>query len=451
MKYFVPALLFLFFALSVFSQKPAEVTATTTYLRKSPDYNSEKIKTLQKGEKISIEKSREASGWYFVSTDNGQLKGWIRRDAVSLDANETKPVQITVKPTEILQRQSRVAATPNSAPKSSVKTDTKIPEKKSEPTPENLTRSSTKTETTSASQTPDEDNEVLRIETAEVSLYVRVVEQNNRPVKNLRQEDFRVYEDEVLQPVTSLTVAEVPIINALVIDNSRSLRSQLTKVIEAGKILVGTNKPNDESTVVRFTSSDKIEVMQDFTPDKFLLKNALENMFVEGGQTAIIDAIYLTAERLGKYKMSESKDDAKLRTLILVSDGDDRAGKFSEQKLFDLLRRSNVQIYAVGFVNNLAETPDANGINRQEKAKDFLTRLAKETGGKVYFPNSQDELPQIAADISGEMRTQYLLSYAPTNEGGKSDLRKIRVEISDGANNQKRTAVTRSSRNILPK
>jgi Ca-activated chloride channel family protein len=248
-----------------------------------------------------------------------------------------------------------------------------------------------------------------------------------------------------------LTTAEVPVINALVIDNSRSLRAQLGKIIDAGKIIISTNRPKDESVIVRFVSKDKIEVIQDFTTNKNSLNNALDNLFVEGGQTAIIDAVYQTAKKLEEFQKSQKKEDVKLRALILVSDGDDRGSSNNEQQLFQLLRQSQVQIYAVGFVNDLSRESDASGISRQEKAKSFLMRLVQETGGKVYFPDSIDELPQIASDISGEMRTQYLISYAPTNENRGGTFRKIKVEIADGTNKEKRTAITRAGRTTAPK
>ncbi len=111
-----------------------------------------------------------------------------------------------------------------------------------------------------------------------------------------------------------------------------------------------------------------------------------------------------------------------------------------------MLRKSQVQIYAVGFVNNLSKEPDVNGINPQEKAKSFLNRLAQETGGKVYFPNSISELQQIATDISSEMHTQFLISYIPTNEKRDGSFRKIKVLVDNGANKEKRIAITRTGR-----
>ena len=79
-----------------------------------------------------------------------------------------------------------------------------------------------------------------------------------------------------------------------------------------------------------------------------------------------------------------------------------------------------------------------------------MERLASETGGKSYFPNSVNELNDIARDISSELRTQYLLSYAPTNERGDGTARNIKVTVNDGAGNQKRIAITRTGRIASP-
>lgn len=297
-----------------------------------------------------------------------------------------------------------------------------------------------------AEPTPEEDEGELIIETEVVGLDVRVVDRNNRPISNLTQNDFKVYEDNVLQTIDSFTKAEVPTNYSLVIDNSGSLRLQLEKVIEASKIIVGTNRPDDETSVIRFVSRDKISIEQNFTPNKEDLYYALDNLFVEGGQTAIIDAIYLAAEQVNEYEKSRNRDDKKRRALILVSDGEDRDSYYNEQQLFDLLRETNVQIYVVGFISELSKEGGFISKSPQAKAKSFLERLAQETGGKAYFPNALGELNGIAADIASELRTQYLVSYYPTNTKKDGTFRSIRVVVSDGPNKQKRIAVTRSGR-----
>jgi len=457
MKIFITVILTSFCTFSVFAQKQAEVVVTSTFLRKLPDSNSEKVQTVQKGDRITLEKGQDSNGWYFVSVSDRTVKGWIRKDTVG---SVVKAETVKQMPqTQVIPIPKRVVSTPapiakealagNQSPSQAPITEATAAVS---PSPSSPSPSISPMPSPAASPAPvEEEEEVLRVETEEVSLNVRVVDGNNRSVSNLNQTQFEVYEDNVLQPITSLTTVEVPIINAFVIDNSRSLRSQLEKVIEAGKILVSKNRPQDESAIVRFVSKDKIEVVQDFTKNKISLDNALNNLFVEGGQTAIIDAVYLTARKVEQHQNSRKNDDQKLRALIVVSDGDDRDSFNSERQLFDLLRESNVQIYAIGFADNLSKEADASGTNRQEKAKNFLTRLSQETGGKVYFPNSIDELPQIAADISSELRTQYLISYVPTNETRDGTFRKIKVVVTEGANKEKRNTITRSGRTSAPR
>ncbi len=301
----------------------------------------------------------------------------------------------------------------------------------------------------SVSPAPEDDDEVIKIETEEVNLNVRVISRANRPVNNLRQDEFKVYEDNVLQPVTSFTRAEVPTNYSLVLDNSGSLRTQLDKIIEAGKIIINTNKPEDESSVIRFVSSDKIEIVQDFTPSKTDLNEALDNLYVEGGQTAIIDAVYLAAEKVDQYEKTRNPNDKKRRALILVSDGEDVSSFYKEQQLFDLLREADVQIFTVGFVNELSKEGGFIGKSKQSKAKEFMERLARETGGKSYFPNSINELGGIAQDIASELRTQYIVSYSPTNDKKDGSFRNIKVVIDDGSNKEKRIAITRTGRNAV--
>lgn len=413
------------FAFPAFAQRQAEVTVTSTYLRRSPDYKAEKLLTLSKGEKVTIEKSDGARGWSYVSTANG-TKGWILTPTIQTIKNAEKIIKKTPSPIQNQPATATKSANPSN----------ETPTVSLSPTPAATPRAT------------ENDNEVLKIETEEVSLNVRVVNAANRPVADLKETAFKVYEDGAAQPITSISKTEVPIFNALLIDNSRSLRSQLGKVIEAGKILAGTNNPRDETAVVRFVSSNKIEVIQEFTPNMARINNALDNLFIEGGQTAIIDAVYKTAEMVQKYQNSQKKEDVKLRALILVTDGDDRGSQYDERLLFELLRNSYVQIYAIGFTDDLSDAPDSEtGISRRQKARNFLTRLAEETGGKVYFPDSIDWLNEIALEISGELRTQYVLTYAPTNTTRDGGFRKIKVEINDGAAGEKRTAITRTGRN----
>ena len=169
-----------------------------------------------------------------------------------------------------------------------------------------------------------EDTDVIKIETELVNINVRVVDRLSRPIGNLKRGEFKIYEDNVLQEIDFFSQSEVPTNYSMVIDNSGSLRSQIEKVIEASKILIGSNRPSDETSVIRFVGRDKIEILQDFTPNKDDLEYALENLHIDGGQTALRDAIYLASDRVTEYEKTANGDDGKRRALILITDGEDR-------------------------------------------------------------------------------------------------------------------------------
>lgn len=295
-----------------------------------------------------------------------------------------------------------------------------------------------------------DEGATIKIDANLVNLQVRVIDRYNTPINNVRQEDFKVYEDGVLQPIFQVTREEVPISYGLAVDNSGSMRSQIDKVIEAAKDIVNSNKPGDETFLVRFVSNDKIETLQDFTPNKQSLMDALDSMYIEGGQTAIIDAVYLSAEHVSTYKKSDF-DDRRRRALILVTDGEERNSFYKKDQLFAKLREEDVQIFVIGFVNELDK--DNGGMIRKssrEEAVNFINRLAKETGGRAFFPNSLSELPSIANEIVRDLRTQYIVSYNPTNKTRDGSFRSIRVAVADGAGGEKRIALTRTGR-IAPK
>jgi Ca-activated chloride channel family protein len=299
---------------------------------------------------------------------------------------------------------------------------------------------------------PEEDideGSIVRVNTELVTLNVRVIDRNNRPINNVSQTEFHVFEDGVPQPIDYFTREEVPISYGLAVDTSGSLRSQLQAVIDAGKTIVNSNRSGDETFLVRFISSDKIETVQDFTSNNDLLIDGLDSLYVEGGQTAIIDAVYLTAEHVAEYKKGDDND-RRRRALILITDGEDRSSVYTQEKLFALLREADVQIYVIGFVNELDKEGGLIRKSPRDKAVNLINKLATETGGRAFFPQSLSELPQIANEIVRDLRTQYVLAYNPTNKARDGSFRSIRVAVDEATSRDKRIALTRNGR-IAPK
>jgi Ca-activated chloride channel family protein len=316
-----------------------------------------------------------------------------------------------------------------------------------------------RTQPTAEPDAPQEDSnqevdpdEIVTIDTSLVTLHVRVVDRNNHPINDVTNADFRVFENGVAQDVQFVTREEVPITYGLVVDNSGSLRNQIAQVVEAGKTIVESNKPGDETFVVRFISSDEVKIMQDFTADKQALGDALDDMFIEGGQTAVVDAVYLAAEHASERRRNtgDPAEDKRRRALILVTDGEDRNSFYKTEQLFESLKEEDVQIYVIGFVNELEKERGFISKSKRDKAVSLLDRMARETGGRTFYPTSLSELPGIAEQITKDLRTQYLISYRPLTKGRPGEFRPVRVAVADGRGGEKRIAVTRSGYTAKP-
>ncbi len=296
--------------------------------------------------------------------------------------------------------------------------------------------------------TPPEElsgDEIIRINSELVQLHVRVIDRNNKPIGNVSKGEFHIYEDGVPQTIEAFSREEVPISYGLAVDTSASLRSQIQSVIDAGKTIVNSNKPGDETFLMHFVSSDKIQTEQDFTDKKDLLIDALDNLYVEGGQTAVIDAVYLSAEHITEYKKSD-ENDRRRRALIVITDGEDRNSFYKPEQLFARLREEDVQIYVIGFVNELDKEAGFIRKSPREKAVALINKLASETGGRAFFPESISELPQIANEIVRDMRTQYVIAYNPTNKAQDGSYRAIKVSVDQPSESEKRIALTRNGR-----
>ncbi|OLE54998.1 MAG: hypothetical protein AUG51_04990 [Acidobacteria bacterium 13_1_20CM_3_53_8] len=308
--------------------------------------------------------------------------------------------------------------------------------------------------TPSPSPSPDNGEEVdpdaiVRVNTDLVTLNVRVVDRNNRPINDARQNQFHVFENGVEQPIEFFSTEEVPITYGLVVDNSGSMRSQIDTVIEAAKTIINSNRPGDETFIERFVDREKIEVVRDFTANRQDLMDGLDDMIIEGGQTAVIDAVYLGADHVANYKKSNDQDDRRRRALILVTDGEDRESFYNQDRLFQALREEDVQIFVIGFVNELDREGGLIRKSPRDRSVALINRLASETGGRAFFPNSLSDLPDIARQITHDLRTQYVVSYNPTNKLRDGSFRPIRVAVDD-AQGQHRVAITRTGRYATP-
>jgi len=266
-----------------------------------------------------------------------------------------------------------------------------------------------------------------------VVLHVRVTDPTDKAVRDVPQTAFQVTEDGVPQKIELFMNEEIPLTYGLMIDSSGSLHDQFEAIVNATRNIVSANKDSDETFLVRFISSDKIETLQEFTTDKKQLLDGLDSLYIEGGATALLDAIYLSADHLAKHPTPAGQ--LRRKVLILVTDGDERTSYYKKEQLFKLLASTDTQMFTIGFTKDLKPA-------QRDKAVKLLTQLASETGGRTFFPGSKDELQRISADIINDIRTQYVIGYVPA-AGAKNSFHKVLVSINQGAEQDKRVAITR--------
>ena len=267
--------------------------------------------------------------------------------------------------------------------------------------------------------TPGEDR--IKIDTDLVNLDVTVIDQKNNPIGNLKKEDFIVYEDQVKQTIESLSREEVPVSFGMVIDTSGSMRSKLQSVSDAALLLIKEMRSDDEAFIASFKAEP--ELIQEFTANKLALEETIGALYTMGG-TALLDAIIATAD----YAQEEGK--RRRKALIVISDGYERNSSVKEREVMEAIKEDEVQVYLVGFIDE-GEEKDLSGKPAGKQAKDLLSRIADDSGGRAYFPKDIREIPAIAAQISKDLRAQYVISYYPSNEKRDGAFRTIQVDVNN--------------------
>jgi Ca-activated chloride channel homolog len=158
--------------------------------------------------------------------------------------------------------------------------------------------------------------------------------------------------------------------------------------------------------------------MQPFTVNLEEIQNRLT--FTQShGRTALLDAVYL-----GLHEMKKARNPRK--ALLVISDGGDNNSRYSENEIKNLVKEADVQVYAIG----IYEPMGARGRTSEEAAGPaLLSEIATQTGGRQYQVDNLNELPDVAAKIGVELRNQYLLGYAPSNQEHDGKYRRVEVKL----------------------
>ena len=258
------------------------------------------------------------------------------------------------------------------------------------------------------------EDSTFSLEVQRVVLYATVHEGKAGIVGDLQKENFEVAEDGVIQKILSFSHQDLPVATAILVDNSKSMMNKRNEVIAAAKAFVRASNPGDEMFVIHFNEKLTYGLPPDvaFTSDQEQLSQALDRMNLDG-QTRLYDAILEALKHLKDSKLTK-------KALMVISDGGDN---MSLSKDADVIREADLSgalFYGIGIYDPM--DGDANpGVMR---------KLAQATGGEVFFPNDVSEVQQLCENIARDLRSQYMISYAPPEKpAGASSYRKIRVRV----------------------
>jgi Ca-activated chloride channel homolog len=253
-----------------------------------------------------------------------------------------------------------------------------------------------------------------------INLNLSVTDARNNFVTDLGEKDFSVFEDGIRQDLSLFTHENLPISMALLIDVSASMDEKLPQARAAATRLLKTLREQDLAQVVQF--NDRATVLQDFTADRALLVAAVSKTLASG-PTALHNALYIALKELGKQKKA---GEVRRRAIILLTDGEDTASLVSDEQVLELARKTEINIYAISLRPNRAQDRMRQAFSQAEY---LLTALTRDTGGRVFFPNSLSELDAVYDRIAEELRTQYSLGYVSSNRRKDGKWRRIVVRI----------------------
>jgi VWFA-related protein len=256
----------------------------------------------------------------------------------------------------------------------------------------------------------------IRIDTNVVLIPVTVTDPLNRFVTGLDQDSFKVFEDKSEQKLVSFGSEDAPLSIGIVFDTSGSMGPKLDKSRQAVSEFFKTANPEDEAFLVEF--NDRPELVTGVTHNLEEIQNRLT--FTQSkGRTALLDGVNLALHTMRKAHNPR-------KALVVISDGGDNSSRYTETEIKNLVKESDVQIYAIGIyesVQNRGRTPE------ELAGPGLLTDLSEPTGGRHFVVENLNELPDVAAKIGIELRNQYVLGYSPTNQVRDGKYRKVSVKL----------------------
>jgi VWFA-related protein len=282
-------------------------------------------------------------------------------------------------------------------------------------------------------------------------------------VPGLRQQDFRIFEDGVEQPIAYFEASSAPARVALVIDASPSVLRDSEEMKQASDTLIDALAPLDQAAVVDFSAHTYLQLP--FSDVREQIRSAVGRVDVRAllgdtGGSNIYEAVYLAASELFPGHTGR-------KAILLLTDGQDSGlgltldpmsaepapGRAGNRLTFDDVARKlaaeDIQIFAVSTENRpkvmtlewLAAHDDTTLITPQARRLGipaytlYLAELVRRSGGQLYFLRETETMADTFRKIAQKIRAEYNLGFYPaaaaSGEGARPGWHSLGVEVRD--------------------
>jgi Ca-activated chloride channel homolog len=257
-----------------------------------------------------------------------------------------------------------------------------------------------------------QDQPIFRSAVRTVPIYATVLDAGGRLVPDLEESNFSVFDNGKPAEVALFSSEPQPFTAVVMMDTSASMTANLKLLNRAAEQFLLRLLPVDRAQVGAF--NDKIQLSGTFTNDRDELIAALDDLYF-GNPTRLNDAIATSLDAL------QGIDGR--RVILVFTDGEDTASRTRFGTVLDRARDEEVMVYSIGL-----ESEYFNGVRvvRSRPTRD-LKKISEETGGGYFELKETAELSPTFSRVAQDLRSQYLIGFAPAALDGKVHKLEVRV------------------------
>jgi len=267
-----------------------------------------------------------------------------------------------------------------------------------------------------------QDDEVVRVNTDLVVLNVTVTDEKGKHLSGLTKADFKIFEDDKAQTITTFSAEDTNFAAVILIDTSGSMENRISLARAAAIRFLDGLRGEDVAAVFNFDS--KVTQVQEFSTSRDLYDTAYN--LKPRGMTVLYDAIVRASKEL-------SERAERRRAIIVLSDGMDTMSNANMEKALNSALAVDATIYAVDM------SADGDSVTSNKQNAGILKALAEKTGGRFVATPGGPAMREAFQSIVKELSQQYTIGYQPTNTNYDGKWRAIKIEM----NKEKITARTR--------